>query len=247
MSMIEQYSLNTQFKLGNTFCNGDLSCYENLLKRIENISNKSLDIPIDYRRNGIELSVDITKISKELIYKIFNTYLEKKRLHRDKNKINKFLKESKKPCTEEKELFSGWCKDEKEVFPSSKIHREIDNQCKDYNLSLSEKDKKYIFFYIANRLNIKLNIKAIQSTMVQQLIDIPDVIEVIDKLGITHDHRLKYDFYYFLAENIYNLLLKNEKKIDFISIKNAIKEIIQDKIKSTSTSTSFYPKYTFVL
>ncbi|OEI95446.1 hypothetical protein [Shigella sp. FC1655] len=78
MSMIEQYSLNTQFKLGNTFCNGDLSCYENLLKRIENISNKSLDIPIDYRRNGIELSVDITKISKELIYKIFNTYLEKK-------------------------------------------------------------------------------------------------------------------------------------------------------------------------
>ncbi len=38
-----------------------------------------------------------------------------------------------------------------------------------------------------------------------------------------------------------------KKKIDFISIKNAIKEIIQDKIKSTSTSTSFYPKYTFVL
>ncbi|MER1962428.1 hypothetical protein KC821_15165, partial [Proteus vulgaris] len=102
----------------------------------------------------------------------------------------------------------------------------------------------------ANRADIKLNNGAAQSTIIQQLVDIPDVVEAVNKLGISNDCHLKYDFYCFFAENIYNDLLKNEQKVNFFKIKDAIKIIIEKKAQEENNKTKdniFYPKYAFNL
>ncbi len=188
--------------------------------------------------------------SKDLIYKIFNTYLKQDILHKNKGDIEGFAKELRNSYAKADETFFGWCQDEKEVLPSSIIHHEIDKKCKNYNIAIPNESKRSIFFYIANRADIKLNNGAAQSTIIQQLVDIPDVVEAVNKLGISNDCHLKYDFYCFLAENIYNDLLKNEQKVNFFKIKDAIKIIIEKKAQEENNKTKdniFYPKYAFNL
>ena len=246
--------LHNSFFLDNTFNkikNGiKENYYESILNKIKTINNTSLEIPMDYKKNEIDLNVNISKISKDLIYKIFNTYLKQDILHKKKGDIEGFAKELRNSYAKADETFFGWCQDEKEVLPSSIIHHEIDKQCKNYNIAIPNESKRSIFFYIANRADIKLNNGAAQSTIIQQLVDIPDVVEAVNKLGISNDCHLKYDFYCFLAENIYNDLLKNEQKVNFFKIKDAIKIIIEKKAQEENNKTKdniFYPKYAFNL
>ncbi|QIF94132.1 hypothetical protein [Proteus vulgaris] len=234
----------------NTVVNKEpLNTYGIFLNNIKNIKNTYLDISIGNCDKRKEITVDVAKLSKELISKIRELYTSKKissyRVDiKNKEKSMEFLNNAYKVIDS---AILEWWEDEKEVLPSSIIHRTIDNLYIDEEISLKPNDKKTLFFLISNKFKLGLNKNAAQSTMIQNLQDIPEVVKAIDDLGISDNSHLKYEVYCLLAENIYNFLSGNENKVDFSKIKDAIKDVAQRKFGTSEnklTHPPLYSKYT---
>ncbi|SUC00813.1 IpaB/EvcA family [Proteus vulgaris] len=234
----------------NTVVNEEpLNNYGFFLNNIKNIKNINLDISIGNCDKSKEITVDVAKLSKELISKIRELYTSKKTSSyrvdiKNKEKSMEFLNNAYKVIDS---TILAWWKGEKEVLPSSIIHRAIDNLYIDEGISLDSKEKQTLFFLISNKFKLDLNKNAAQSTMIQNLQDIPQVVKAIDDLGISDNSHLKYEIYCLLAGNIYNFLSGNENKVDFSKIKDAIKEVAQRKFGTSEnklTHPPLYPKCT---
>lgn len=242
--VIEKYNTNAVID------KEQLNAYGKLLNNIKNIKNTHLDIFIGDNSKRKEVYIDIAKLSKNLISKIRELYTpEKVSSHRvdikNKEKSIKLLTEAYKKVDDD---ILDWWKNEKKTLPSSIIHRTIDNVYKDKAFKFDENDKHFLFFLISKKFKLDLDKNTAQSTMIQHLQNIPEVVNAIDDLGISDNSSLKYDLYCLLAENIYNILLGNENSVDFSEIKKAIKEIAQRKFdtpKNGLTHASFfYPTFT---
>ncbi len=226
-----------------------LNTYGNFLNNIKNIKNTYLDISIANCDKKKEITVDIAKISKELISKIrdFYTPEETSSYRVDiKNQVKSMELLNKAYKKVDSDIL-GWWRNEKKILPSSIIHRAIDNLYHDNKIIVNKEAKQILFFLISNQFKLDLDKNAAQSTMIQHLQNIPEVVKAIDDLGVSDNSYLKYEIYCLLAGNIYNFLSGNEKKVDFSKIKEAIKEIAQRKFatsKNELTHPSFYSGYT---
>lgn len=234
----------------NTVINKEpLNTYGNFLNNIKNIKNTYLDISIDIFDKRKEITVDIAKLSKDLISKIRDLYTPEEissyRINvKNQEKSIELLSNAYKKIDSD---ILGWWINEKKVLPSSIIHRTIDNLYHDNKIIVNKEAKHILFFLISNQFKLDLDKNAAQSTMIQHLQNIPEVVKAIDDLGISDNSYLKYEIYCLLAGNIYNFLSGNENKINFSKIKEAIKEIVQRKFatsKNKLTHLPFYSGYT---
>ncbi|QIG06109.1 hypothetical protein [Proteus sp. ZN5] len=226
-----------------------LNNYGNFLNNIKNIKNTYLDISIcDYNKRK-EITVDIADLSKKLISKIRDLYtpeeissyrVDIKNPEKSTDLLNKAYKKVD-------DNILGWWINEKKVLPSSIINRTIDNLYRNEKIIVDKETKQCLFSLISHEFNLELDSNVAQSTLIQQLQDIPEVVKAIDDLGISDNSYLKYEVYCLLAGNIYNFLSGNENKVNFSEIKEAIKEIAQRKFgvpKSELGGFSFYPVFT---
>ncbi|WP_100158271.1 hypothetical protein [Proteus columbae] len=237
--------INFAIKKQNTetiFDNDNLKNYVKLLNNIKDIKNTPL---IDFSgSNGEKVSVNIAEISRDLLSKILKLYTPTKISScnistENKEKSIKLLNKAYKKI--DKDILDWW-KNERIIFPSSIISRRIDNLNlnKDVNINkenyidkkffIDKKLKEIIFILISKEFNLHLDKKAAQSTMIQHLQDIPEVVKAIDELGISEDPHLKYETYCLMAEYIYNFLSVNKNEVDFSKIKEAVKEIAERKL-----------------
>ncbi|WP_311747944.1 hypothetical protein [Proteus penneri] len=230
----------------NVFNNDNLKGYVKLLNNIKDIKNTPLiDIPSGC--NGKKVSVNITEISRALLSKILKTYtpteISSYRVSKEnKEKSIKLLNKAYKKIDKD---ISGWWKDEKKILPSSIINRTIDNLYKRDKVIINKETKQILFFLISKKFNLNLDENAAQSTMIQHLQDIPEVVKAIDELGSSENSYLKYENYCLITEYIYNFL--SENKVDFSKIKEAVKEIAERTLvtpKDELTQPSPYYKHT---
>ncbi|KLU19263.1 hypothetical protein ABE79_05905 [Proteus mirabilis] len=73
---------------------------------------------------------------------------------------------------------------------------------------MNKEIKQRLFSLISHEFNLELDSNVAQSTLIQQLQDIPEVVKVIDDLRISDNSYLKYEVYCLLAENIYNFFIR---------------------------------------
>ncbi|MEQ5224566.1 hypothetical protein ABN220_02840 [Proteus cibi] len=226
-----------------------LNNYGIFLNNIKNIKNTYLDISICDNNKRKEITVDIANLSKELISKIRDLYTPEEissyRVDvKNKAKSINLLNDAYKKIDSD---ILDWWKSEKKVLPSSIIHRTIDNLYRDEKIIFNKEIKQHLFFLISHKFNLELDSNVAQSTLIQQLQDIPEVVKAIDDLRISDNSYLKYELYCLLAGNIYNFLSGNENEVDFLGIKYAIKEVAQRLLKpseNTSVHSSIYPALT---
>ncbi|MBG2836156.1 hypothetical protein [Proteus terrae] len=226
-----------------------LNNYGNFLNNIKNIKNTYLDLSIEGDNKGKEVTVDIANLSNKLISKIRELYTPEEissyRVDvKNKAKSIELLNKAYKKIDSD---ILDWWKSEKKVLPSSIINRTIDNLYRDEKIILNKEIKQRLFSLISHEFNLELDSNVAQSTLIQQLQDIPEVVKVIDDLRISDNSYLKYEVYCLLAENIYNFLSGNENEVGFLGIKYAIKEVAQRLFKTsenTSVHSSFYPALT---
>ncbi|MCO8050636.1 hypothetical protein NI531_07825 [Proteus penneri] len=230
----------------NVFNNDNLKGYVKLLNNIKDIKNTPLiDIPSGC--NGKKVSVNITEISRALLSKILKTYTptEISSYRVSKENKEKSIKLLNKAYEKIDKDISGWWKDEKKILPSSIINRTIDNLYKKDKVIINKETKQILFFLISKKFNLNLDENVAQSTMIQHLQNIPEVVKAIDDLGLSENSYLKYETYCLIAEYIYNFL--SENKVDFSKIKEAVKEIAERKLvtpKNKLTQSSPYSKHT---
>lgn len=226
-----------------------LNNYWNFLNNIKNIKNTYLDISICDNNKRKEITVDIADLSKKLISKIRDLYTPEEissyRVDiKNPEKSTSLLNEAYKKVDDN---ILDWWINEKKVLPSSIINRTIDNLYRNEKIIVDKETKQCLFSLISHEFNLELDSNVAQSTLIQQLQDIPEVVKAIDDLGISDNSYLKYEVYCLLAGNIYNFLSGNENKVNFSEIKEAIKEIAQRKFgvpKSELGGFSFYPVFT---
>ncbi|NBN72662.1 hypothetical protein GWJ01_16340 [Proteus sp. G2618] len=226
-----------------------LNNYGNFLNNIKNIKNTYLDISICDNNKRKEITVDIADLSKKLISKIRDLYTPEEissyRVDiKNPEKSTSLLNEAYKKVDDN---ILDWWINEKKVLPSSIINRTIDNLYRNEKIIVDKETKQCLFSLISHEFNLELDSNVAQSTLIQQLQDIPEVVKAIDDLGISDNSYLKYEVYCLLAGNIYNFLSGNENKVNFSEIKEAIKEIAQRKFgvpKSELGGFSFYPVFT---
>ncbi|MEQ5346910.1 hypothetical protein ACNARU_01480 [Proteus sp. WDL240414] len=244
-------------KVQNTnpvFNNENLKNYLKLLDNIDDIKNTPLkDISGGY--NGKKTSVNIANISKELISKIRVLYSHEeisscKINIKNKEKSIRLLNEA---YAKADNAILSWWENERRIFPSSIINRKIDNlnlnkdASVNKELNIDKKLKEIIFILTSKKFNLNLDIKAAQSTIIQHLQDIPDVVKAIDELGISNDSYSKYETYCLMAEYIYNFLSENKNEVDFSKIKDAVKEIAERNLVTPKDRlTSLYSTYTLI-
>lgn len=237
---MKNISNNFVIKKQNTetvFNNDNLKGYVKLLNNIKDIKNTPLkDIPGGC--NGEKVSVNIAEISRDLLSKILKLYTPQKISSckistKNREKSIRLLNKAYEKIDED---ISDWWENERKIFPSSIINRRIDNlnlnkdASVNKELHIDKKLKEIIFILTSKKFNLNLDIKAAQSTIIQHLQDIPDVVKAIDELGISNDSYSKYETYCLIAEYIYNFLSGNKNKVDFSKIKDAVKEIAERKL-----------------
>lgn len=238
---------NTPFYKGNVIVNkNQLNTYEKLLNNINNVKNTHLDITVEHDNEKRKMSLDVAQLAKDLISEILCfymsenlTYDKKSMKNREKSKEN-----LEKAYKKTDSAMSEWWRNERKILPSSIIHRAIDNLYRKNKTVVDKETKKELFFLISKNFEINLDNNAAQSSMIQHLQDIPEVIEAINKLNISNNSYLKYEIYCLLAENIYNFLLGNTKTVNFSELKEAIKEINQRKSnvhQNKLNPSPFYP------
>lgn len=234
----------------NTVVNKEqLNIYGKFLNNIKNIKNTHLDISIGDGGKRKEVSVDIAKLSKELISKIRDLYtpeaISSYRIN-PKNQVKSILLLNEAYEKIDDDILDWWI-NEKKVLPSSIINRIIDNLYHDDKIIINKETKQFLFFLISKQFKLDLDRNAAQSTMIQHLQDIPEVTQAIDDLSISDNSYLKYEIYCLLAGNIYNFLSGNENEVDFSAIKKAIQEVAQRKFdtpKNELAHPSLYPRIT---
>lgn len=233
---------NTFFLKGKVVINNSqLNSYEKLLNNINNIQNTHLEIIVENDNEKRKMSLNVAQLAKNLISDILDIYISEGIAY---NKIDmKNTEKSKNILSEIYEKadsdISEWWENEKIILPSSTVQRAIDNLYLENGTIMDKKTKENLFLLISKKFDIKLNIKVAQSSIIQQLQNIPMVVEEIKKLNIpnipnasnaSNNSHLIYDIYSLLAESIYNILLGNEKMVKFSELKEAVKEISQRKI-----------------
>ncbi|MEZ2683625.1 hypothetical protein ACBQ20_02235 [Proteus vulgaris] len=240
---------NTFFLKGKIVINNSqLNSYEKLLNNINNIQNTHLEIIVENDNEKRKMSLNVAQLAKNLISDILDIYISEGIAY---NKINmKNTEKSKNTLAEIYEKADGaiseWWENEKIILPSSIVQRAIDNLYLENGTIMDKKTKENLFLLISKKFDIKLNIKAAQSSMIQQLQNIPMVVEEINKLNIpniSNNSYLIYDIYSLLAESIYNILLGNEKMVKFSELKEAVKEISQRKISVHQNKLNHPPLY----
>lgn len=211
---------------GAVFNDHNFKGYTKLLNNIKDIKNTPLK-DISCGCNGKKVSVNIAEISRELLSKILKLYTPTKISSYKINTENreKSIKLLNKAYGKIDGYISDWWENEIKIFPSSRINREIDNLYHDEKFIMNKETKKILFFLISKKFNLDLDNNAAQSTIIQHLQDIPEVVKAIDELGIANDSHSKYETYCLIAEYIYNIL--SENKVDFSKIKDAVKEIAE--------------------
>ncbi|HEJ9481253.1 hypothetical protein GHV25_09060 [Proteus mirabilis] len=211
---------------GAFFNDYNLKGYMKLFNNIKDIKNTPLK-DISCGCNGKKVSVNIAEISRELLSKILKLYTPTKISSYKINTENreKSIKLLNKAYGKIDGYISDWWENEIKIFPSSRINREIDNLYHDEKFIMNKETKKILFFLISKKFNLDLDNNAAQSTIIQHLQDIPEVVKAIDELGIANDSYSKYETYCLIAEYIYNIL--SENKVDFSKIKDAVKEIAE--------------------
>lgn len=220
----------------------------NNIKEIKDIKNTHLEI-VAANNSKKETSVNIAKLSKDLISKIRDLYtpdeISSYRIG-DKNKEKSIGLLNEAYGKIDADILDWW-RNEKKILPSSIINRTIDKLYYNDKIIINKETKQSLFFLISRQFKLDLDCNAVQSTMIQHLQDIPAVVKAIDDLNISNNSYLKYEIYCLLAEDIYNCLSGNENEVDFYEIKKAIKEVVQRKIgtsKNELTYSSFYPTLT---
>ncbi|MEQ4986498.1 hypothetical protein ABN080_03350 [Proteus sp. fly-1089] len=240
---------NTPFYKENIVINNSqLNSYKKLLNNINNIQNTHLEIIVENDNEKRKMSLNVAQLAKNLISDILDIYISEGIAY---NKINmKNTEKSKNTLAEIYEKADGaiseWWENEKIILPSSIVQRAIDNLYLENGTIMDKKTKENLFLLISKKFDIKLNIKAAQSSMIQQLQNIPMVVEEINKLNIpnvSNNSYLIYDIYSLLAESIYNILLGNEKMVKFSELKEAVKEISQRKISVHQNKLNHPPLY----
>ncbi|MFU8907997.1 hypothetical protein ACNARK_14360 [Proteus sp. DFP240708] len=211
---------------GAFFNDYNLKGYTKLFNNIKDIKNTPLK-DISCGCNGKKVSVNIAEISRELLSKILKLYTPTKISSYKINtgNIEKSIKLLNKAYEDIDKNMSEWWENENIIFISSLINRRIDILNLNKENKIDKKLKEIIFTLISKEFNLNLDIKAAQSTIIQHLQDIPEVVKAIDELGIANDSHSKYETYCLIAEYIYNIL--SENKVNFSKIKDAVKEIAQ--------------------